>query len=156
MGIVVERTFTVSASPESVLDYLKDFGHTEQWDPGTVSTTRTGDGPIGVGTTWHNRSRVLGVSAELTYTLCEVEPGRLVFQGRNEGATATDTIVLRPAGAGTEITYHLDLEMHGLAKLATPVMRIEFERLGDQTAERLTGVLDRLAASLSSETSSET
>ena len=28
----------------------------------------------------------------------------------------------------------MDLEMHGVAKLATPVMKIEFEKLGNETA----------------------
>ena len=38
------------------------------------------------------------------------------------------------------------LEMHGLAKLATPVMKIEFEKLGNETAARITEVLGKLGA----------
>jgi len=145
MPIVVERTFTVTAPAATVLDYLADFGNTQQWDPGTRRTTRNDSGPIAVGANWHNESKVLGVTTELTYTLCEMTAGRLVFIGRNEGATSTDTITVRPGETGTEVTYHLDLEMHGLAKLATPVMKIEFEKLGSQVAANLTGVLNRLA-----------
>jgi carbon monoxide dehydrogenase subunit G len=146
MGIVVARTFTVSAAADAVLDYLMDFGTTEQWDPGTQETTRTDPGPIVVGTRWHNRSKILGVTTELTYTLCAVESDKIVFIGRNEGATSTGTITVRPVGGGSEVTYHMDLEMHGLAKLATPVMKIEFEKLGNETAARLTDVLNRLTS----------
>ena len=44
------------------------------------------------------------------------------------------------------MTYRADLEMHGLAKLATPVMRSEFEKLADETAARLTAALNDLAS----------
>src|SRR4030095_9746352 len=114
MGIVVARTFTVSAAADAVLDYLMDFGNTERWDPATQVTTRTDPGPIVIGTRWHNKSKILGVTTELTYTLCAVESDKLVFMGRNEGATSTGTITVRPVGGGTEVTYHVDLEMHGL------------------------------------------
>jgi carbon monoxide dehydrogenase subunit G len=142
---IVVRTFVVAASPEVVMDYLTDFGNTEVWDPSTRRTVRHGAGPVVVGTSWQNVSKVLGVTAELTYTLAALECDKIVFIGRNEGATSIDTITVRPVAGGTEVTYHVDLEMHGLAKLATPVMRIEFEKLGNRTASRLTTVLNRLA-----------
>jgi carbon monoxide dehydrogenase subunit G len=141
---IVSRTFAVSAAPDKVLEYLQDFGNTEEWDPATQRTTRIDAGPIRVGSSWHNLSKILGVTAELTYTLTAVESDKLAFLGRNEGATATDTVTVRPVVGGSEVTYHVDLEMHGLAKLMTPVMRIEFEKLGNETAVRLTDILNRL------------
>jgi carbon monoxide dehydrogenase subunit G len=141
---IVSRTFAVAAAADKVLEYLQDFGNTEEWDPATQRTTRIDAGPIGVGSSWHNASKILGVTAELTYTLTAVQSDKLVFLGRNEGATAIDTITVRPVAGGSEVTYHVDLEMHGLAKLMTPVMKIEFEKLGNETAARLTGVLNRL------------
>jgi len=144
--IVVERTFTVSAAPDQVLEYLTDFAHTPQWDPAAQHTTRIDDGPPAPGSTWHHVCKIFGVTAELTCTLITAEPGRLVFHGRNEGATCIDSVWLRPAGAGTEVTYRVELEMHGLAKLATPVLKIEFEKLGTESVARLTSVLEALAA----------
>jgi len=144
--IVVARTFTVTAPAPTVLDYLTDFGHTEEWDPATLRATRADSGPIVVGSSWRHESRVLGVRAELTYTLCAAGPHRVVFIGRDEGATSTGTFVIRPVDGGTEVTYQVDLEMHGVAKLATPVMRIEYEKLGTETAARLTGALNRLTS----------
>ena len=146
MAIVVVREFQVTASAPAVLDYLKDFGNAEQWDPGNRRATRIDAGPIVVGSSWQHESKILGVSTELTYTLCEMTGDKLVFIGRNEGATSTDTITVRPVEGGSDVTYHLNLEMHGLAKLATPVMKIEFAKLGDETASRLAQVLGRLGA----------
>jgi carbon monoxide dehydrogenase subunit G len=145
MMIVVERTFTVTAGPAAVLDYLKDFTNTQEWDPATRRAGRKDTGPLAPGATWHSASRILGITAELTWTLITAEPHRLVFSGRNEGATCTDTITVRPVAGGTEVTYRIDLEMHGLAKLVTPVIKFEFEKLGNQGAAGLTEVLNRLA-----------
>ncbi|MGX6601873.1 SRPBCC family protein [Micromonosporaceae bacterium Da 78-11] len=142
----MERTFIVTATPGAVLDYLKDFAHTQEWDPVTQRASRHDAGPLAPGATWHSVCRIFGITAELTWTLVAAEPHRLVFSGRNEGATCTDTIMLRPIVGGTEVTYHVDLEMHGLAKLATPVIKIEFEKLGTAGAAGLTKVLNGLTA----------
>ena len=54
-----------------VFDYLSDFTHTNEWDPGTVETRRTsGDG--GVGTTYANTSEFMGRRSELTYETVEL------------------------------------------------------------------------------------
>lgn len=138
------RTFTVTPPPATVIAYLKDFSNAEEWDPGTVSCTQIGDGPIEVGSSWHNVSKIAGNETELVYTLRELSDDTIVLEGKNEQATATDTITVRPQGTGSEITYHAELEMHGMAKLATPVMKLVFEKLGNDTEEDMVQVLNRL------------
>ena len=66
----------------------------------------------------------------------------LVFVGTNKSATSTDTITVRADGAGSQITYHVDLDMHGIAKLATPVMKLEMEKLGKDTEKKMIEVLN--------------
>ncbi|MEO9138185.1 MAG: SRPBCC family protein [Jatrophihabitans sp.] len=140
----VERTFTVDAAPNHVIEYLKDFGNAPEWDPGTQSCDRIDEGPIAVGSSWHNVSKILGKSTDLTYTLDSLTDDTIVLVGKNDTATSTDTITVRAAGAGSEITYHVDLDMHGIAKLAAPVMKIEFERLGVKTEAQMTERLNKL------------
>jgi hypothetical protein len=127
--IVVERTFAVTAAPGAVLGYLQDFANAQEWDPSGVRTSRLGEGPIVPGTHWRHVRKVFGVTAELTYTLVSAEPSRLLFHGRSEGATCIDTVTLAALPGGTEVTYRAEIEMHGLAKLATPLLRTEFEKL---------------------------
>lgn len=145
MGIVVVRGFRVTVAAQTALDYLRDFGNTAAWAPFTRSVTRSGSGPIGVGSAWHTEARVLGVTTLLTYTLCEATADRVIFLGRNEGATSTGTVTVRPVADHTEVTYHVDLELHGVAKLAAPLLRIELRKVADDTAARLAGMLNRLA-----------
>jgi carbon monoxide dehydrogenase subunit G len=144
--IVVERTFTVETSPATAIAYLADFGNTQEWDRAAQRTVRDGSGPLQPGATWRQACRIFGITTELTWTLIEATGDRLVFHGRNEGATCTDTVLVRPVPGGTEVTYRVELEMHGLAKLATPVMKIEFEKLGTESAAGLSQALNRLAA----------
>jgi carbon monoxide dehydrogenase subunit G len=140
----IQRTFTVNASPEVVIKYLKDFGNAEQWDPGTESCRRIDCGPIEVGATWHNVSKVIGLKTELIYTLNVLSSHKLVFVGANDTATSIDSIIARPSGTGTELTYNAEIEMRGLAKLAAPAVKFIFERLGTDTKKQLTEVLNNL------------
>ena len=142
----VSRTFSVSPPPGQVVDYLKDFSAAEQWDPGTQRCTRVDSGPIGEGASWHNVSNIFGVTAELTYTLDKLTDRTLVFVGKNKSSTSTDTITVDAAGTGSELTYRADLEMHGLAKLLNPVMKVVFEKLANDTEKQMTSVLNGLKA----------
>jgi hypothetical protein len=61
----VTRAFTVNPPVGTVVDYLKDFTHAEQWDPGTRSCVREDSGPVRVGSGWHNTSVFMGRTTEL-------------------------------------------------------------------------------------------
>lgn len=143
----VTRTFDVRPEPAVVVDYLKDFSNAEEWDPGTESCTRTDSGPITVGSTWHNTSKIAGVSTELVYTLEQLTHDTIVLVGRNDSATSTDTITVvpHPEGSGSRVTYEAHIEMKGAAKLADPVMKLVFEKIGSDTEDDMTTVLNRLA-----------
>jgi carbon monoxide dehydrogenase subunit G len=145
--VTVTRTFGVDKPVDAVIDYLKDFSHAVEWDPGTQSCDRVDGGPItegapiAVGTTWRNVSKVLGRSTELSYRLVTLEPGHLTFVGTNKTATSTDDITVTAAGTGSVITYRATIAFHGLAKLSEPLMKIVFERLGNLTQQQLTAAI---------------
>ena len=143
--IRVVRRFTVAKPATAVIDYLKDFGHAVDWDPGTESCRRQDSGPVGVGSRWHNVSRFLGRRAELSYELTVLEPGHLVFIGTNDGATSTDDIQITSLpGGDSEVSYRVSLKLHGVSKLAAPVVKIAFERIADRTAGQMSEVIAAL------------
>jgi carbon monoxide dehydrogenase subunit G len=141
----VSRTLTVPAALPAVVNYLKDFANAEAWDPGTVSCTQVTDGPVGVGTEWRNVSEFRGRETTLTYRLERLAEDQLVFVGRNKTATSTDTISFTTLdGGGTSITYQAHVVFHGIAKLADPFMKKEFDRLGDELISTMTTALGKL------------
>jgi carbon monoxide dehydrogenase subunit G len=138
----VSRSFTVTPDPQAVISYLADFSHAEQWDPGTVTCTRNDSGPVAVGASWQNVSKLAGLKTELTYTLERLTGDTLVFVGKNKGATSTDTITVVPDGTGSKLTYRAVLEMHGASVLLTPAMKLIFEKLATDTERQLSSVLN--------------
>ncbi len=138
------RTFAVHPSPDTVIDYLKDFGNAEEWDPGTESCTRLDQGDLRVGSRWRNVSKIAGVTTELEYRLEELTAGRIVLKGENDSATSTDTITVRALAQGSELTYEAVIEPKGVGKLADPLLKLVFERVGTKTEEQMTEVLNRL------------
>ena len=143
--VSVERTFTVQRPIEQVVEYLADFAHTEQWDPGTKTCTRTDGLPLQVGSRWDNTSEFLGRETELVYRLERWEPDHLVFVGENSSATTTDDLTFTaPTPQSTEIRYHADFDFHGVAALAGPLMKPALAKLADETVQQMTRTLESL------------
>ncbi len=143
--VAVTRTFTVEPAIDAVVEYLKDFAHAEAWDPGTLSCVREDEGPIQVGSRWHNTSKFMGRTSELEYLLLQSDPDRLVFFGRNKSATSRDDLGFAPDGTGTRITYRADIVLRGLPKLASPFLRRPLERLADAVVAQMKDVIDSRA-----------
>lgn len=87
------------------------------------------------------------MGTELLYTLKEVTASKVVLVGENDTATSVDTINVVPADGGSEITYAADVTLHGVAKLGTPLVKLVFGKLGNDTVEQMTRVLNQLPPS---------
>jgi carbon monoxide dehydrogenase subunit G len=144
----IQRTVETSASPAAVFAYLSDFTNTEEWDPGTISTTRVeGDG--GVGTVYENVSEFNGKRSELRYTVLEHRPpSKAVLRGENRTLTALDTMQIEPQGTGTRVTYTADFTFKGVLRLVQPVLGValasSFKKLGDEAEQGMRTALERL------------
>lgn len=92
--------------------------------------------------------RLEDVSTEFDYTLEQLSGDTIVLVGKNETATSTDTITVVPdpaGGPGSQVTYKAVIEMSGAAKLAAPVVKLVFEKIGSDTEDDMTEALNRLA-----------
>lgn len=140
----VERTVTTDQPLTKVWEYLSDFTNTEEWDPPTVTTTRTaGDG--GVGTTYHNVSKLLGSEQEVDYVVTEyVVEQRLQLAGDAGSIKLLDTITFEATASGTSVTYHAEFDPEGVAKLATPLIPAALKVLADKVAASMQEKLDQL------------
>ncbi len=144
--ITVQRSLEVVPDVATVFDFLSDFTNTNIWDPGTVRTTRTSDGPLGVGATFHNVSKFRDRETTLEYELKRYEPGaHLTFTGVNSTVTATDDFTLSAtASGGTAITYQAFFVFHRIFRLAEPFLRRGFEPIADETVAQLRDALNAL------------
>ncbi|MBE7187964.1 SRPBCC family protein [Jatrophihabitans endophyticus] len=143
--ITVERRVQTDSDLPAVFAYLSDFTHTEQWDPGTVRTTRTDDGPLRQGSTFHNVSTYRGRQTELDYRVVRLDDDEhLTFTGVNKTVEATDDMSFAAEDGHTVVTYRAHFAFKGWARLAEPFLRHGFERIADDTVIQLKRVLDAL------------
>jgi len=140
--IEVERLMVLDHPLTDVVGFLSDFANTEMWDPGTVTCDRVDSGPVAVGSEWRNVSEFRGRRTELRYRLARFDPDRLIFVGQNKTATSTDDLRFESDGGRTRLTYRARIEFGGLARLAAPLLKREFERLGDEVSRRLPLAVD--------------
>lgn len=142
----ISRSFAVTPQPEVVRAYLLDFAHAEQWDPGTERCERIDSGPVQVGSQWHNVSRFLGRTAELTYTLARADPDHLVFEGVNDASTSTDDLRITPAADGSRIDYTATITLQSRFRVVLePLMTLPMRRIADRTVERMSTTLNALS-----------
>lgn len=142
--IKVERVMHSNRTRDEIVAYMADFSHAEQWDPGTITCRQVNaNDPVEVGTEWLNVSSFRGRRTELRYELTRMSNERLTFAGRNKTATSTDDLHFEPHPGGTRITYGAQVEFHGIARLAAPLLKREFGRLGDEVSQQLPAALQR-------------
>ena len=128
---------------EDVFAYLSDFSTAQEWDPGVVEAERLTASAIGEGTEFRLLAEFLGRKTALTYRIVEYDPPRAVaFRGENATVISNDRITFEAGGQGTRITYDADLALKGPLRIADPLLRLAFNRVGDRA---LAGLKKRLA-----------
>jgi carbon monoxide dehydrogenase subunit G len=128
---------------EDAFAYLSDFSTTQEWDPGVVEAERLNDGAIGEGTEFRLVAEFLGRRTALSYRIVEYDPSRAVtFRGENATVISNDRITFESVDQGTRIIYDADLALKGPLRIADPLLRLAFNRVGDRA---LAGLRHRLA-----------
>jgi carbon monoxide dehydrogenase subunit G len=119
--------------PDEMFAYLSDFSSTQEWDPGVIKAQRLGDAPVRKGTEFRLLTSFLGRKIPLIYRIVEYDPPSAVtFRGESSTVISLDRITFEPSEMGTRITYDADLALKGRFKLAGPLLRVAFKRVGDR------------------------
>jgi carbon monoxide dehydrogenase subunit G len=117
--------------PDEMFAYLSDFSSTQEWDPGVIEAERLGDVLVREGTEFRLLARFLGRKTPLAYRIVEYDPPNAVtFRGESSTVVSLDRITFEPSEPGTRITYDADLALKGPLKLADPLLRVAFKRVG--------------------------
>jgi len=127
--------------------YIADFANSMHWDPGTATSERLDEGPVGVGSRYRLGVRLGGRVAPMEYRITTFEPPRrVVLAGEGSGVSATDEIRFEPVGAGTGIDYTADIRLGGAMRLAQPFLGRAFAKIGREALEGMKRTLDERAA----------
>lgn len=132
--------------PAEAFAYMADLRNFAEWDPGVRSVAQVeghGGGPNAV---FDVAVAVPGGTATLRYVTELYDATRRVrVEARSRLLTSIDTIDVAPddaAGSGSIVTYDADLRLNCVLRLADPLLRRAFGRIGDRAAAGLTAALD--------------
>lgn len=137
-------TVETSWDREQAFAYLADFASVSEWDPGIELSRRVAGGFLEAGSAYLVVSSFLGRKIELRYETLEIEsPRRVLLRAETPTISSVDemTFVERPGG-GTVVTYDADLRLKGVLGRFDPLLRIGFQRIGDDAKE---GLAEKLA-----------
>jgi carbon monoxide dehydrogenase subunit G len=133
-------------APEAAFAFIADFANAMHWDPGTVTSERIDEGPVGVGARYRLGVRLGGRVAPMEYRISVFElPRRVVLVGEGSGVSAVDEIRFAPAGTGTRIDYTADIRLGGVLRLIQPFLGQAFAKLGRSAIAGMQRTLDARA-----------
>jgi uncharacterized protein YndB with AHSA1/START domain len=108
MPTISESVF-IPAPPEKVFDFIGDPANSPLFQAAVTHAELDGDPPIGVGSLFSGRNKVLGVTFDWAAEVTEYErPARLTIRSTESRVPFTSTYALAPEGDGTRVEYTLD------------------------------------------------
>lgn len=143
--ITVDETVKTTLAPTEAFDYLKNFEHTSEWDPGTPVVEKTSTGPVAVGSTFHAEAEFKGKRQPLEYEVTALTANSITLRGENKTVISVDTITVTPSGPGSAVNYKAQFSLKSWKKIAEPFVRDTFQGLAEPAVDGMKRKLDSLA-----------
>jgi hypothetical protein len=124
--------------PDVAFDYLAEFHHAAEWDPGVEEAAALTPGPARRGSRFRVVVSFLGRRIPLEYEITHHErPQRLILEGGDDSLFSRDELTFAERAGGTRVTYEACLELRGLRRLADPLLDVAFQIIGRLAARGL-------------------
>ena len=118
---VVQAEVDIARSPEDVFDYCCDPGNEPEWNPMMKRIVKLTDGPLAVGTRYETEfAHGPGMVMEC---VCYVRPTEWSLVGKSRPLKAGGGGRVVPTSEGSHLVMWMELELAGLLKLGTPLLR---------------------------------
>jgi uncharacterized protein YndB with AHSA1/START domain len=137
-----EASITTKRPIGEVFAALSDWTKSEKWISGTQSVTKTSDGPIGVGTSWHGVGKVMGREFDSSMTMTEFEPDHKFAWTADKPFKIATSFAFESVNGGTRVVQAVDGEFGGFFKLAQPVMLPMMKRQIQHDLETFRDLMD--------------
>ncbi|HYY80516.1 MAG TPA: SRPBCC family protein [Actinomycetes bacterium] len=117
------QSVVINRPVEQVFAFISDLENDPPWS-GAAEMRRTSPGPVGVGTTFQQRDRLLGRRLELTLRVVGYEPDRKVtVSTTSRRLSFSGTRMVEPVGQGvTRVTFVGGGRAGGLGRPAEPLL----------------------------------
>ncbi len=110
----IKINFYTKAPPEYVFDYVTEPNNMPAWNSNFVANKGLPEGPITVGASWIQVSKIGGRTIEFHRRLVKYErPRRVVWEMTGLGGRMALAFELNSQGSGTKATYTADYTLPG-------------------------------------------
>lgn len=133
---------TIKRPVEEVFAVMSDLSHNPRWISAVSETTKTSDGPIGVGTTWHSVGKFLGRRMESDTNCTQFEPNRSFTYEATTPFPMTVAFTFEAVADGTRVEQVVDAEPGGFFKLAGPLLVTPAKRQFQNDLDTLRDLLE--------------
>jgi len=138
----VEVSTTIKRPIEEVFAVMSDSTNRPKWQSSVSEMTKTSDGPIGVGTTWHAISKLFGRRVEGDAEYTEYEANRTFSMKSTTPFPTTMVFTFEAVAGGTRVDQAVDAEPSGLHKLAGPLLASGAKRDMQNHLDNLRGLME--------------
>jgi uncharacterized membrane protein len=137
-----ENSITINRPPKVVFDFLLDGSKSPLWRPAVIDIQAVPGKPAGVGAAFKQGVKGPGGRRlDADYEIVECKPNEMLkFQVTAGPARPTGTYRLEDAGGSTRLTFVLDYQPKGFARLMEPMI--------NRTMRAEVGMLSNLKAYL--------
>ena len=129
-----DNTVLIRRSIEDVFGFLSDLENVPKWNYAIVETRKVSEGPIGVGTTYHQVRSVPSRSEERLEITTYDPPRQLEIRGQLGPFASRLVYALDASPEGTRLTNTVEVELRGPGRL---LGRVAVPRVRDAVAANL-------------------
>ena len=129
-----ENTVLIARPIEDVFAFLSDLENIPKWNYAIVETRKVSEGPVGVGTVYHQVRSVPSRSEERLEITTYDPPRQLEIRGQLGPFASRLFYALDATPEGTRITNTVEVELHGPGRL---LGRVAVPRVRDAVAANL-------------------
>jgi len=129
---------------DTAFGWMADLRHLSDWDPSIESSEQVKGLKPGIGAEYDVKVKAGGSMRSMRYRIEEMDvEGRTLLALSHTGVlTSHDRISVESVpNGGATVTYDADLVLKGPFKLADPLLKVGFNRMGDKAAEGLGATL---------------
>jgi uncharacterized protein YndB with AHSA1/START domain len=123
--IDVSVSTTINRPVEDVFRFVEDGNNMPRWDPDLIKATKTSEGPMAVGTTFHLDIKPFMGETEGTGSVIAYEPNKLIELEWDMGKLKPHVHhIFTYDGASTTFTRRIQMDPSGVLRLIQPIMRL--------------------------------
>jgi uncharacterized membrane protein len=141
--ITVERSVHINKPAADIYRFMEDFANDAKWQADLVSSKKTSDGPMGVGTTGLYVQKFMGREMKNEVMVTVYEPPKRFGAKTTSGPVQFEYVLtLEDMGGGTHLYMNMKGEPGGFFKVAEGLIKKELEKGLDRDLAKLKELME--------------